>query len=85
MRITGFRGGQVIALEGLQELRIAPGARRVVRLGDHVEHENLPVVVTGDGPIVVERGLYRIGGTGMSQSMAIPLARQVLVPDPLAG
>lgn len=83
--ITGFRGGQVIALEGLQDLSIPPGARLVVRLGDHVDNENLPVVVSGDGPIVVERGLYRIGGTGMSQSMGIPLASDVLVPDPLEG
>lgn len=83
--ITGFRGGQVIALEGLQGLSIAPGARLVVRLGDHVDNPNVPVVVSGDGPIVVERGLYRIGGSGMSQSMAIPLARDVVVPDPLGG
>lgn len=83
--VTGFRGGQVIPIEGLQDLEIAPGARRVVRLGDHVDNENLPTVVSGDGPIVVERGLYRIGGLGMAQSMGIPLATDILIPNPLAG
>jgi hypothetical protein len=83
--VTGFRGGQTIAIQGLQGLTIEPGARVVIRLGDHAEHDNLPVVIAADGPIVAERGLYRIGGGGISQSMGIPLAEGLVVPDPLDG
>jgi hypothetical protein len=60
---------------------LAPGGRHVIRLGDHIQREDLPVVVTADGPIVVERGLYRIGGGGMAQSIAIPLGDAIVVPD----
>ena len=79
--VTGLADGQTVAIQNLQGLQIAPGARLVVRLGDHIAREDLPVVVTADGPIVVERGLYRIGGGGMSQSIGIPLAQDVVVPD----
>jgi hypothetical protein len=47
--------------------------------------EDLFVTVTADGPVVVERGLYRVAGRGSSLSMGIPLAVDVLVPDPIEG
>lgn len=81
--VTGFSGGQTIAIQDLQGQTIAPGARVVIRLGDKIERENLPVVVTSDGPIVAERGLYRIGGGGISQAMGIPLAEDLLLFDPV--
>ena len=43
------------------------------------------MVVTADGPIVAERGLYKVGGAGLSQSMGIPLDDHVVVPAPVAG
>ncbi len=42
-------------------------------------------MVEADGPIVVERGLYRVDGRGISQSMGIPVAVDVVVPDPVDG
>ena len=81
--VTGFSGGQTIAIQDLQGQTIAPGARVVIRLGDKIERENLPVVVTANGPIVAERGLYRIGGGGISQAMGIPLAEDLLIFDPI--
>ncbi len=83
--ITGLAGGQVLAIDGLQDLQLAPGARVAVRLGDHVQRDELPVVVTADGPIVAERGLYKVGGGGLSQSMGIPLDDHVMVPAPVAA
>jgi hypothetical protein len=83
--VTGFAGGQTIAIQDLQGQTIAPGARVVIRLGDKISREDLPVVVTADGPIVAERGLYRIGGLGISQAMGIPLAEGLVVPDPVNG
>ena len=70
----------------LQDLEVPAGGRRTIRLSEHVdEAEVLPLVVDADGPVVVERGLYRVGGRGISQSMGIPLAVDVFVPDPIEG
>ena len=55
----------------------------VIRLGDKIERDDLPVVITADGPIVAERGLYRIGGGGISQAIGIPLAEHLVIPDPV--
>ena len=43
------------------------------------------MVISADGPIVAERGLYRIGGGGISQAIGIPLDEGLVVPDPLEG
>lgn len=83
--VTGFSGGQTIALQNLQGREIAPGGRAVIRLGDHIDRERLSVVVEASAPIVAERGLYAIGGRGMAISMGIPFADGVVVPDPLEG
>ena len=83
--IAALSGGQKIAVQGLQNLVVPPGGRRSIRLSDHIQREVLPVIVTADGPIVAERGLYRVGGRGLSQSMGIPLAAGVVVPDALNG
>lgn len=78
-RVRGFSAGQTLAVQGLQDGTVEPGGRAVIRLGDHVDRADLAVMVTADGPIVAERDLYRVGGLGLSMSMGIPLAQQ-LVP-----
>ena len=83
--VAALADGQRLAVQGLQALEIPPGGRRSIRLSDHIRREVLPLVVTADGPVVVERGLYRVGGRGVSQSMGIPLDLHVVVPDPLNG
>lgn len=83
--ITALADGQTVAVQDLQNVEIPPGGRRVIRLSDHVQREALPLVVSADGPVVVERGLYRVGGRGISQSMGIPVDVGVLIPDVLAG
>lgn len=81
--VTGFSSGQTIAVQDLQGQTIEPGSRVVIRLGDKIEREDLPVVISADGPIVAERGLYRIGGRGIAQAIGIPLAEHLFVPDPV--
>jgi hypothetical protein len=71
--VTGLAGGQSLPIEGLQDVVIAPGRRKAFRLGDHIQRGTLPVVVSSTEPVVVERGLYVVGGPGISQSMGIPL------------
>lgn len=83
--VTALADGQIVAVQDLQNLEIPAGGRRVIRLSDHSAQEALPLLVEADGPIVVERGLYRVAGRGISQSMGIPLAVDVVIPDPLDG
>jgi hypothetical protein len=84
-RVTGLANGQDLPIEGLQGLELAAGARVTIRLGEHVQRDDLAVVVTADGPIVAERGLYKVGGSGLSQAMGIPAAEGVVVPAPQAA
>jgi hypothetical protein len=82
--IDALGDGRALEIQSLQDIEIPPGGRRTISMNDHVDDtESLPLVVTGDGPIVVERGLFRIGGRGISLSMGIPIAEDVLVLDPL--
>lgn len=83
--VTGLADGQTIAIQDLQGQTIPAGGRVVIRLGDHITRELLPIMITADGAIVAERGLYRIGGGGMSQTIGIPLAEGIVIPDPVAG
>lgn len=83
--VIALANGQELAIQDLQDVELAAGARLSIRLADHVQREQLPLVVIASRGIVVERGLYRVGGDGLSQSMAIPLGSDVVVPDPIEG
>jgi hypothetical protein len=84
--VSAMVDGRRRVLPGLQGLEVPAGGRRTVRLSEHVDDiEVLPLVIDADGPVVVERGLYRVAGRGVSQSMGIPLAVDVFVPDPIEG
>ena len=75
----------MIPVQDLQDVTLAPGGRTAIRLGDHIEREDLPILVTASGPIVAERGLFAVGGRGLSQSMGIPFAQGAVVPDTIDG
>jgi hypothetical protein len=83
--VIALANGQELAIQGLQDVELEPGGRASIRLADHVQREDLPLVVIASRAIVVERGLYRVGGDGISQAMGIPLATDVVVPDPIEG
>jgi hypothetical protein len=83
--IIALANGQELAIQGLQDVELEPGARASIRIADHVQREELPLVVVASRGIVVERGLYRVGGSGLSQTMGIPLGSDVVVPDPIEG
>ncbi len=83
--VTALTGSSPLAVQDLQDLELVAGGRLSIQLSQHVAREDLPLVVEADGPIVVERGLYRIQGRGISQSMGIPIGVGVLVPDPING
>jgi hypothetical protein len=71
--LTGLAAGQPLAIEGLQDVAIPPGRRHAFRMGDHVKRPDLPMVIDSDTPVVVERGMFRVGGLGMASSIGIPL------------
>lgn len=81
--VTAFGDGQPIAVQDLQGVAVPAQGRLTVRLGSKIERATLPLLVEADRPIVVERGLYRVGGLGMSNSIAIPFSDDVVVPEPL--
>jgi hypothetical protein len=81
---TGLADGQPLAVADLQDLEVPAGGRLAVRVGEHVERAGMPLLVEAAGPVVVERGLYRVGGTGASTTMGIPVATDVVVPLALA-
>jgi len=75
-------GGR-LAIEGLQDLEVPAGGHRSIVLGHHIDLEPSPLVITADGSVAVERGLFRVDGRGISMSMGIPVAQDVLVFDPI--
>jgi Family of unknown function (DUF5719) len=70
---TALAGGQPLAIDGLQGFVLAPGRRTAVRLGDHVQRGDLALLVSASSPVVAERDLYRVGASGISTVMGIPL------------
>jgi hypothetical protein len=82
VNVDSLDDGRTLVIQSLQGLEIPPGGRRAIQMSEHVDLEQLPLVITADGPVVVQRGLFRVGGRGISLSMGIPVAEDVLVLDP---
>jgi hypothetical protein len=82
LRFTAMAQGQLLAIDGLQDVEVAPGGRLTVELGQHVNRQELPVIVDADVPVVAERGLYAADGKGISLACGIPLSETVSVPAP---
>ena len=80
LRFTAFAQGQLLAIDGLQDVEVAAGGRLTVELGQHVNRPDLPVIVEADIPIVVERGLYAADGSSISLACGIPLSEAASVP-----
>ena len=85
--VTAVTGGQLVPVSGLQGLEIGPGQRLAIRVGEHIgNREPLPLLVTSSEPVVVERGMYRVGRDqrGMSNAVGVPSELGIRLPiDPL--
>jgi hypothetical protein len=81
LRFTALAQGQLLAIDGLQDVEVAPGGRLTVELGMHVNRTDLPLVVEGDIPVVIERGLYAADGQSISLACGIPLSETAAVPS----
>ncbi|HZN13823.1 MAG TPA: DUF5719 family protein [Acidimicrobiales bacterium] len=72
--VTAITGGHRVALDGLASVEVPAGQRRTFRLLDSVApRPDLPLAIDATQPVVVERVLARVGKTGVSQSIAIPV------------
>lgn len=71
--VLALAGGQELGIEGLQDLVVPPAGAVELRLGDRIRRTPLPIVVRGDGDLVVERDIYGVGRTGVSTVIGVPL------------
>ena len=72
--MTAVTGGRRDVLAGLEAVNIPAGQRRTFRLLDAVNSPDLPLVIDATQPIIVERVLARVGRSGLSHAIGIPVA-----------
>jgi hypothetical protein len=80
VRFSALAQGQLLAIDGLQDVEVAASTRLAVDLGQHVNRLDLPLIVESDVPIAAERGLYAADGTTISLAGGIPLAETASKP-----
>ena len=71
--VVALAAGRLLPIQNLQDLEVPAGRRKPIRLGDHVKRDDLPLLVTATGQVVVERDLYRVGIIGISTSIGVAL------------
>jgi hypothetical protein len=72
--VTALANGQRVGIDGVQDVEVAAGQRKAVRLGDHIKRPDLPVSVDATGPVIVERDMYTAKGLSLSMAIGTPLA-----------
>jgi hypothetical protein len=65
--------GAAVPVASLGPTTVAPGARSAVLVDAHLEGDQIALVVTADGPVVVERQLEYEGQNGLGTSLGIPV------------
>jgi hypothetical protein len=80
VRVFALAGGQRLPVEGLQDVVVEPAGRQAIDLGQHINREQLPLMVEATEPVVVERTLYRVGAPGIAASPGVPLFDAVASP-----
>lgn len=71
--VTLVADGRRQPVAPLENMAFAPGQRRSIRLRDHLQLGNVPLVVSASGPVTVERDIYGGPRTGFSMVLATPL------------
>lgn len=79
VQVSAIGGGEIVDLDRLGGLTIPPSGRRGFRLNDllgapgsSTETLEVSLLVSADQAVVVERGMYRLGRSGLSTTMAVP-------------
>jgi len=76
--VKAHAGGQLLEVEGLQDVEVGPAGRVAIDIGQHINREGLSLVVVSTQVVVVERAIYAASGPGLSQSMCVPLPSGVV-------
>lgn len=71
--VAALVGGQTVAMPGLSEVELGPAQRRELAMAEVVDSSPVPMVVTADGLVVVERDLSPSVDAGISTTLGIPL------------
>jgi hypothetical protein len=71
--IAAPTGGHRVGWDGVRAVTLRGGQRRNIFMGDIVTRPDLPLLVDATGPVIVERILARIGRSGVSQMIGIPV------------
>ena len=58
LRVRGIDDGELVDIDDLASVTLAPAERRQLRVRDAIEAEALSLLVEADGPIVVERDIF---------------------------
>ena len=72
--LTRANASSLLALPGLNGVRIERGARKVIHIADFGAKPDTPLVVNASGPVVVERTTLHLTGTGASSVMGTVLS-----------
>ena len=66
--------GQMVPISELQGVEVGANSRLAVKLGAHIRRDDLAIQVRSTEPVVVERGLHRVGADarGVSTSIGVP-------------
>lgn len=78
--VKAVSDGRLVDVSELQNVEIGPSGRLDVRLGDHISREELSIIVISTEPVVVERGMYRVSGRGVSNSVGVPAPDGLRIP-----
>ncbi len=71
--VSALVEGQVAPIDGLSDVELGPAQRQEVDLTEVVERSPVPMVVTADGALVVERDLSPAVDAGISTTLGTPL------------
>ena len=73
VEVRALAAGQLLAPESLPPFEVEAGRRVAVRATEHFSREDLALLVSSTSPVVVERGVYLVGSTGIALSSGVPL------------
>jgi hypothetical protein len=65
--------GNAVPVGNFNSVEVLPGQRRALHVNDALKRPAVPVLVTSNQAVIVERAVYRQRAPGLGMSMAIPL------------
>jgi hypothetical protein len=73
VEIQALASGQLQRIDPLRAVQVPAGHRVAIRMTDHLRRDDLALLIGSSEPVVVERGIYRVGSPGLALSPGVPL------------